>query len=343
MSCPSTTNPPTTGGAEHRTAARRAGMPPPTRRGRRRWLGAVAALLLAAATVSPAGATETEDFLVPPGSSIDGLAVEPIAVIDLDNGDQISFIAVPDARGGIAGVLVSELRSPDRLPLRSLPGLEDANPAELYAALAPKDAPGIAQLDSLYAVGEAPSRQPGWARDELLGGAPVGVSCPAHGVETWGDALDSYSAAFGHDAFESTWNGPNETPQHWATIPGNGLGGLQNRELNGQASDVTAYFGTVVYCHEDIDNAATYNGNYVGNYVQTRWRPAGTNTWNFGTQYQLEDPGDVVDHLWYPGDFASPGADKFDFRMTITQAKPDDLFHIGATWHHGGPTGLAIR
>lgn len=306
-------------------------------------IGVLATLTFAILVTSPmmALANRSEsDFIVKDAPERALQAPDAFAVIELANGDEISFLGIPNERGRTEGVLVAEMRSANRDSMRSIEGLRDANPLELFNALAEPGDPVPAVLVELYGDRSRLNRQ-GWARDKAVATGPTFTSCPAAG--DWGDDMNYYASAFNHDnPFKSTWDGPTTKPQHWATIPGNGLGGLQNKELNGQANDVTAFYSSVLYCVEDYENAATYNGQYIGNYVQFHYRVAGHGTWIFSQQTQLEDVGDRLDHLYYPGNLFSPGTAKYDFHLTITQAKPADQFHIGATWVYGGPTDITL-
>ena len=306
-------------------------------------VGVLATLALAVLLTSPMMALankSSDDFIAKSAPERVLRAPDAFAVIALDNGDEISFIGIPDERGRTGGVMVSEERSANRASMRSVEGLRDANPLELFNALAEPRSSVPAILVEMY--GERSTlRHQGWARDLDFSAQPSFGECAA--AADWGSDLDYYADAFNdEDPFKSTWDGPTSKPQHWATIPGNGLGGLQNKELNGQASDVTAFYGSVLYCNEDYENAATFNGQYIGNYVSFHYRVAGHGTWIFSQQTQLEDVGDRIDHLYYPGNLFSPGAAKFDFHLTISQAKPADAFHIGATWVYGGPTDIQL-
>ena len=265
-------------------------------------------------------------------------AVAPFAVIELDNGDEISFVGIPNELNRTEGVLMTEKRSATRGSLRSVKGLGNANPLEIFNALVESDRRTPSFLVDLY--GDTSSfRQKGWARDLVMKTDPSSISCPAAG--DWGNDMDDYADYFNHNnPFESAWDGPTSKPQHWRTISGNGQGGLQNKELNGQANNVTAFYSSVLYCNEDYENAATYNGQYIGNYVKFHYRPAGYQNWLFSQGTQLENVGERIDHTYYPGNLFSPGAAKYDFHLTITQAKPVDEFHIGATWVYGGPTDI---
>jgi hypothetical protein len=309
---------------------------------RLRWrlrMGVIMTLALAAIIASPLMAlagTSDGDFIVRDEPMRAERSLEPFAVIELDNGDEVSFVGIPNEGGRTEGVLVTEERSASRGSMRSVEGMSDVNPLEIFNALAEPFSSVPAILVELYGDDSTLGEQ-GWARDLVIVPGPTYAYCAAAG--DWGDDMDTYADAFNHDnPFESTWDGPTTKPQHWGTIPGNGLGGLQNKELNGQANNVTAFYSSVLYCEEDWENAGTYNGQYIGNYVQFHFRTAGYQNWIFSQQTQLENVGDRLDHLYYPGNLFSPGAAKYDFHLTITQAKPADQFHIGATWVYGGPS-----
>ncbi len=304
-------------------------------------LDSVLLFLLTLAIVFPFMALagkSTNNFVVKGGEI---RTVVPFAVIELDNGDKISFVGILNERNLTEGVLVTEKRSANRGSIRSVEGLGDANPLEIFNALAKANHRVPKVLVNLYRDRSSHS-QKGWARGLIIKTGPsYGSSCPTAGY--WGDDMDYYADAFNHNnPFKSTWNGPTSKPQHWKTIAGNGLGGLQNKELNGQANDVTAFYSSVLYCNEDYENASTFNGLYIGNYVSFHFRPAGYQNWIFSQQTQLESVGDRLDHIYYPGNLFSPGATKYDFHLTITQAKPADEFHIGATWVYGGPTDIKL-
>ncbi len=300
------------------------------------------AMLLISPLIAMAGSQDS-DFIAKENGLAHAKVIEPFALIELANGDEVAFTAIPNERGRIEGVMLTEKRSASRGSMREVEGLRDANPLEVFNALADVSRKTPQILLDLYGRDSNLGHQ-GWARDIVLTTNPANnPTCPAYGVSEWSDDMDHYADIFNDDdPFESTWDGPNAKPQHWSTIPGNGLGGLQNKELNGQANSVTAFFTSVLYCYEDYENAATFNGQYVGNYVQTFFRLAGHQNWIQSQSVQVDHIGDIVDHTYSPANRFSPGATKYDFHLTITQAKPDDLFHIGATWVYGGPSGVKL-
>lgn len=53
---------------------------------------------------------------------------------------------------------------------------------------------------------------------------------------------------------------------------------------------------------------------------------------------QLDEVGKIIQYAYVPANWSVPSATKFDFHLTLTQAKTYDQFHIGATWYYGGPT-----
>jgi len=309
---------------------------------RLRWrfrIGILATMALAILLTGPMAALadkSSDGFIVKDEPMGKVQMLESFAAIELKNGDEIVFAEVPDERGRIGGVLVTETRSEDRASMRSVEGLRDANPLEIFNAYAEPQGIVPAILVKLYGRDSSLGQQ-GWARDMVVTGDPSLVSCPAAG--DWGDDLAFYADAFNHDnPFKSTWDGPSTKPQHWAYIGSPPADGKPYYELNGQANDVTAFYSSVLYCVEDYDNASTYNGSYVGNYVSFDFRPAGHGGWIFSQQKQLDDVGDRIDHLYYPGNLFSPSAAKYDFHLEIYMAKPADEFHIGATWVYGGPS-----
>jgi hypothetical protein len=103
---------------------------------------------------------------------------------------------------------------------------------------------------------------------------------------------------------------------------------------------VSAFYASVLYCWEDVDEAFEVDGQYAGNYIKFGWRSNGSNPWQFFYSDQLDAVGKIVDYLYYPGDAFYGSATKLDFRMEISHAKPADLFHIGAAWQYNGPGGF---
>lgn len=293
--------------------------------------------MLVTSSVATLAGKSSDGFIVKDDRQESMLMIRPLATLELANGDEVIFTPLPGKRGETDGVLVSGVRSDGRIPTSAVEGLRDANPLELFVALSePGDEiPPI--LRELYGKHSTVGDQ-GWARDLAIATDPQYVSCPA---VYWGDQLDDFADAFNHDdPFSSTWDGPNTMPGHWAYIGSPPADGKPYYELNGQANDVTAFYGSVLYCVEDAENASIYNGQYVGNYVTSTFRQAGTGTWYFSGQTQLEDVGDIYEHIYNPGGKFSPGASKYDFHMEIYMAKPADQFHIGATWVYGGPTDI---
>lgn len=301
----------------------------------------VLALLLAvmavlATPLSAGAATDSpDDFIVSGSDTGRTRVVEPLAKIQLDNGDEIVFTPVGDARGRTQGVIVSGVRSAGRTPVSSVKGLEDANPLEMFVALARPDVNVPKVLRDLYGADGDHGTQ-GWARDLVLTTRPQGTSCPA---SYWQHRLADHAAAFNHDPFISSWDGPQTEPQHWSGPVALGDGNVYH-DLVGRAKDVTGFYGSVLYCVEDHENVSIVGGNYVGNWVSARWRVAGTGTWNVNPSQQLTDVGDMFEHVFAPGNAFSPSAQSFDFQVRITSAKPGDQFHIGATWVPGRPSGL---
>ncbi len=304
--------------------------------------GIIMTLALAMLLATPfmtAASRANDDFIVGQTKMRDMKRLDPLIVIALDNGDEVVFTPMPDKRGRSADVLVSEVRSEGRVATRSVEGLDDANPLELFNALAPKDTMTPALLIDLYGD-RSQLREQGWARDMAIATGPTYASCPA---TYWIDQMDHYSGIFGdNDPFESTWDGPNTKPSHWGGASNAPADGKVYYDLHGQANDVTAFYGAVLYCVEDYDNASTWNGVYVGNYVTSHFRVAGTGTWYYSYQLQLSDVGDIFEHIYNPGNKFSPSATKYDFHIEIETAKPADQFHIGATWVYGGPTDIKL-
>lgn len=284
----------------------------------------------------PAGAATTDDFIVAGPAAGPVRQLEPLAIVELGNGDDIAFSALLDEHRRINGVAVTGVRSPDRGATTDVPGLAGANPLELFVALARPGAQVPPELHQLYGAQSHLGRQ-GWARSLVLQTGPSSLTCPA---TYWQQQLGLYAAAFGDDPFSSTWDGPATMPQHWGPSAGAPADGHQYRDLIGQVDDVTAFYGSVLYCVEDLDNATTNNGMYVGNYVSSWYRAAGTGTWNLSGQAQLVDVGDVYEHVYSPDAPFSPAAAAFDFRITIRQAKLGDQFHVGATWVKGRPSDI---
>jgi hypothetical protein len=302
--------------------------------------GLVLTLAMAMLVTSPFMALAGErgdEFIVEDARMESAKMIAPLATIELDNGDEIMFTPMPDERGRTADVLVSGVRSGGRIPTSSIEGLRDANPLELFVALARPGARIPAALLDLYREDSSLGQQ-GWARDMAIATDPQYVTCPAY---YWQDQMDAFANAFNDDdPFKSSWDGPSTKPQHWSSASNAPADGKLYYDLHGQANDVTAFYGAVIYCVEDFDNASTYNGVYVGNYVTSHYRLAGTGTWHFSGQAQLTDVGDMYEHIYSPGNKFSPGATKYDFHIEIQTAKPADEFHIGATWVYGGPTDI---
>ena len=311
----------------------------------RRWrlrTGLVMTLAIVALLASPlmamAGAS-SEAFIVGDTRMESTKMIEPITVVKLDNGDEVMFSPMLDKRGRTGDVLVSGVRSAGRVPMNSVEGLRDANPLELFVAISQPGAKIPPVMLDLYAGKSTLGRQ-GWARDMVIATGPQYVTCPA---TYWGDRLDDFADAFNDDdPFSSIWDGPTSKPGHWSSASNAPADGKQYYDLHGQANDVTAFYGSVIFCAEDYDNASTWNGVYVGNYVTSQYRVAGTGTWYFSGQAQLDDVGDMYEHIYNPGNKFSPGAAKYDFHMEIETAKPADMFHIGATWVYGGPTDIKL-
>lgn len=314
----------------------------------RKWrlrTGLIVTLAIAMLVTSPVMAlagsfsTKASDFIVKGDHSEQLLMIRPLATVELDNGDEIVFTPLPGKRGGTDAVMVTGVRSDGRIPIDSVEGLRDANPLELFVALSkPGDeVPEI--MRDLYGDDSHLGRQ-GWARDMAIATGPQYATCPAI---YWGDRLDDFADAFNDDdPFSSTWDGPNTQPGHWGFIGSPPADGKPYYELNGQANDVTAFYGSVLYCVEDWENASTYNGQYVGNYVTSTFRVAGTGAWYFSGQTQLEDVGDIYEHIYNPSGKFSPGAPRYDFHIEVYMAKPGDQFHVGATWVYGGPTDITL-
>lgn len=285
----------------------------------------------------PAAAATSGGFVFDGGHAPgDVRPVAALAVVRLGNGDELTFTPVTDDHGRTDGVAVSGVRSPGRRAIADVPGLAGANPLELFVALA---RPGVVVppvLHQLYAPASHPGQQ-GWARDLVLRAGSPALSCPA---ADWQHQLGLYGAAFHDDPFTSTWDGPSTKPQHWGPAPAAPADGHQYKDLVGQVEDVTAFYGSVLYCVEDVENASTYGGAYVGNYVSSSYRVAGTGTWHSGLSEQLTHVGALFEHVYAPGAPFSPSAAAYDFRITIHLAKPADQFHIGATWVEGRPSDL---
>lgn len=306
--------------------------------------GLIMTLALAALLTSPIMAlagSSTDDFIVDGRPVRAEKMLRPFSVIKLDNGDEISFIGIPNERGRVDGVLVTDKGSAGRAPLRSVEGLRDANPLELFNALAESYRRVPTMLVDLYADDSTLGQQ-GWARDLVMEtGGTSDVYCPA--TQYFLDDMDEYAGDMhDEDPFMSLYDGPTTKPNHWKWTGGPGTGGLQGYDLHGQANDTTAFYSQVFYCYEDWENAETLNGQYIGNYVNSYFRPAGhgPDSWKFSDGTQLTDAGDYYEHIYVPGNRFSPSADEFDFHVEILDAKPADQFHIGATWVYGGPTDI---
>ena len=297
-----------------------------------------AAMLLTSPLIAFANKS-SDDYIVKESSMRNAKRIDPIAVIELDNGDELFFTPMPGERGRTEAVMVSGVRSAGRVAIESVEGLEKANPLEIFNALARPGTMTPSVLVMLYGD-DSDLGQQGWARDMAIATGPQYVTCPA---TYWGDRLDDFANAFNdNDPFSSTWDGPNTKPSHWSSASNAPADGKQYYDLHGQANDVTAFYGSVIFCVEDHENASTYNGVYVGNYVTSHFRPAGTGTWFFSGLGQLDNVGDMYEHVYSPGNKFSPGAAKYDFHVEIQTAKPDDQFHIGATWVYGGPTDVKL-
>ncbi len=290
----------------------------------------LAAIALVGGSVPAGASSNDDDFIQPAAKAFKAELSEPIAVLDLDNGDKIAFTPMLSERGETESVMVTGVRSADRAPISSIEGLDDADPLELFKALAPKGTAAPKQLVELYADGRT-HRADGWARDLVLDGGRQHLTCPAY---HWQDQMDHYSGLFGDTPFTSAWNGPSTQPQDWASYaPGDGT--IAHR-LFGQVDDVTSFYSAVLYCVEDFENGTVFNGDEVGVYVTSYYRPAGHGTWGFSGQLELNDVGDMYEHI-YVGP-SGPGAPSYDFRIRISLAKELDQFHIGATWVDGPPS-----
>lgn len=298
-------------------------------------LGALAIAILLTSPMMALAGTASDQFIVEDSPGRTATQVEPFAVIKLKNGDAISFIAFPGERGRTAGVLVTEQRSPTRISARSAEGLRDANPLEFYHALAQPNTRVPAILTDLYGKTSSLGQQ-GWARDLALTTEPA--SWPCEGESDWATHVNDNADVFNHDdPFSSTWDGPNTKPQHWSSM-GDALGdGKTYYQLNGQANDVTHFYGSVLYCKEDQENASTFDsGQYVGNFIQFKARPAGHYEWtHYGHATQIDFVGEEIEYTWW-----QTFEQQADVHLRLVMAKPADQFHIGATWTYDGPTDL---
>lgn len=277
-----------------------------------------------------------DSFIVRGGLDDRMQEVTPFATLELGDGHEIFFVGLEDDKGRTGGVLVGESTPAHRMQLVEIDKLRDLNPRELWNALATERTREPLQLVEQYELGIGDGQR-GWARDLITdrgAGAPLPCSpSDIDQVTLWGDLIEGYAGQFNHETpFKSLYDGPVEKPAHWAKLPGDGLGNAGLYELNGSAHDVTAFYSSVIFCSEDPYNAATYNGQYVGNYANFFFRPAGHGTWNFIQSEQLDEVGKIVQYLYYPADPFAGSATSFDFHLELTQVKPYDQFHIGATW-----------
>lgn len=304
----------------------------------------VFALVLSSQVAALAGGTTAGDKFLTDGAADSSMkALEALAEVELPGGGQIMFVPILNARGDAEGVMVAEAIGPRMQSMRSVEGMTAATPLEIFNAFADDDQRAPKLLVELYGKNSKLGRH-GWARD-LVAERPLNIPIPCAPNNTdqvglWGDDLDAYADLFGHEnPFKSTYDGPVEKPSHWSGPFHNGFDSVDYYELNGQANDVTGFYTSVIFCSEDQYDDSTYNGNYVGNYVNVSWRIAGHGGWagtmNLG---QLDEVGKIIQYAYVPANWNVPSATTFDFHLELTQAKTYDQFHIGATWYYGGPS-----
>lgn len=310
----------------------------PARRGLT--LLALVAMLLVATALPSLARESKDDFIVAPEERMEDVrAKPPIASLALPNGNAIEFFAVSDEKGVAQGVIVVEAVVPGSFGIQEEPRLRGADALEVFNAFADAQVEMPRLLAQLYGGAELGPR--GWARDLALGqpgtqGPPDYVTCPASGVTPWSDGVDAHQALY-NGAFTSTWDGPDATPEHWHWTGNLGFGDAAGYKLTGQAVGVSAFFGSVLYCWEDSDEAFEVDGQYGGNYIRFAWRHNGSQPWSWFYSDQLDEVGKIVSYTYQPADAFLPSALKLSFRMEIANAKPADLFHIGAAWQWNGP------
>lgn len=302
-------------------------------------LALVAMLLLA--TALPTLARESKDgFIVAPEERVEEVAARPpIASLALPNGNVIEFFDVVDEKGVSQGVVVVEAVEPGNAGIQSDARLRNADALEVFNAFADAQVEMPRLLMELY--GDADLGGRGWARDMLVGqpgtqGPPDYVTCPAQSVTTWNDGVDAHQALY-NGAFTSTWDGPDSIPAHWHWTGNLGFGDAAGYKLVGQAVGVSAFYASVLYCWEDVDEAFEVDGQYAGNYISFSWRYNSSQPWNKFYSDQLDAVGKIVSYSYEAANTYSPTATRLNFKMEIANAKPADLFHIGAAWQINGP------
>jgi hypothetical protein len=298
--------------------------------------------LMLAATALPIAASESKQhFIVSPYEKVEAdHEARPLAALRLPNGNSIDFFAVPAEKGGVDGVLVVESAAPGTFSMQAEPRLSGADPLEVFNAFAGTQALVPQVLMDLYGP-QAELGPRGWALDLVAdqgetSGPPDYVTCPAYSVTEWSDGVDAHQDLYNGE-FTSTWDGPDAKPEHWHWTGNLGQGDAAGYKLAGQAVGVSAFYGSVLYCWEDVEEAIVVNGVYGGNYVRFAWRYNSSLPWNFFYTDQLDEVGKIVSYEYQPADAFYGGATKLNFRIEIANAKPADLFHIGAAWQWNGP------
>ncbi len=268
-------------------------------------------------------------FIVGPDRD-DFSAATSLAVLELPGGGSVDFVAIPGERDELAGVLVLQSIPPGKAGIGAVETLRDANPAELFVALADREDKLPVEMVALYGM---PDSQQGWALDKLASNPDSDnylPPCPAWGVNDWNAAL-AYGQNHYNNSFVSTWDGPNLKPEHWHKATTAPATGIIYRDLFGQANNVTGFSAAVVLCHTD---SFTYVGGvYAGNFINIKYRGAAVNnTWFSYEAGQLDEIGKVVSAQFHPSNALMPSASLYDFRLEILSAELTDIFHIGATW-----------
>ena len=271
----------------------------------------------------------SKDFIAGPDRLEFLKVLAETATLELKNGNELSFVEVPGAKGQTEAVAIIEEIAPGQNSIGSMKRLEGANALEVFNALSER---GTLYPESLLKMYDRPVLGPqGWAMGEMTYDAPgTGYTppCPEWGVEAFNDALDYGMGNYTHN-FKSTWDGPNAKPNHWQDAANTLANGVTTKDLYGSAYDVTAFSTAVVLCHTDEVN--TVGGVYAGNFVNVKLRT--TNGWYLFQSGQLDEIGKVVSVALSPAGYNQPNAPALDFRLEILNAEMNDLFHIGATWY----------
>jgi hypothetical protein len=252
--------------------------------------------------------------------------------LPLPNGNVIWFIADRDKRGGLSVHGLAELRRAKNRGIGSIPELRGAGPRAIFHALSEPNTPmpnilrRMSCASSQTHCGPNAKRPQGWAREQILTGNPPSGGGRGNGPEchedvpSW-DRFREDVEAWGYFlTFLSEDDGPQTKHDHWTPVYS--LGSINSYRLRGGVGDATAFYSSVVYCHQDQGD--TWDRTPT---VTISRRGLSGELWPVADG-ELEDPGD---ELSYFTSDVSIGVEA-DYRLGITGVVGSDTFYIGATW-----------